>query len=414
MKILLITDQHSPHGGGAEKQFFTLKELLKNQPDITVWSLGFGPKAIEGNDFIILKETRSKCLRQFWRMFVHPLKYLELHRCIKRINPDIIHLHNIKKYTPALLKAIRGYPAIQTVHDFSVICPTQWNVHQNLQPCQTGFSWRCFWQHRRDYNVLSYLALVFSFLRMRKLLKKSVTQFITPSPFLTDYLTKNHFQNASFIFPFHSKYPSSTHEEPQENHFLFLGQLEKQKGIHVLLEEFHLAVQKNNRLKLTIAGKGSQKNDLKEKIKQWHLENNVELIDWCPHPEKLYEQCSAVIFSSIGLESFGLVITEAMAHKRAVLASNRGPAQWLVDHEKTGLSFDPLQKGELASQMLKLSAHNAKTLGENAYQKWNTFSKNAEGLEQILEKYYQLQTHSRSTDESTQISPSISLLPPTK
>src|SRR5689334_11479181 len=121
MKILLLTDHHSPQGGGAEKQFFALKELLKNQPDITVYSLGFGLKKAQGDDFIVLKETSSKMLRQLWRMFTNPVKYLQLRQCIKKINPDIIHLHNIKKYTPALLKAIKGYPAIQTVHDFSPI-----------------------------------------------------------------------------------------------------------------------------------------------------------------------------------------------------------------------------------------------------------------------------------------------------
>src|SRR5579862_4716238 len=158
MKILLITDHHSPQGGGAEKQFFALKELLKNQPDITVWSLGFGPQATSGDDFIVLKETRSKALRQLWRMLVHPIKYWQLRHWIKKINPDLIHLHNIKKYTPALLKAVQDRPTIQTVHDFSPICPTQWNVHKNLTPCKTGFSLRCFWQHRREYRLISYLA----------------------------------------------------------------------------------------------------------------------------------------------------------------------------------------------------------------------------------------------------------------
>ncbi len=391
MNILLITDHHSPHGGGAEKQFFTLKELLKNQPDIAVTSLGFGPKSLQGNDFVVLKETRSKAMRQLWRMFVNPVKYLQLRRLIKKINPDIIHLHNIKKYTPTLLKAIQGYPAIQTVHDFSPICPTQWNVHKNLQPCKTGFSWRCFWQHRRDYSVISYLALVFSFLRMRTLLKKSVTQFIAPSPFLTNYLEMNGYKNAAYIFPFHSTHIENLKKEPQSNHFLFLGQLEKQKGIHFLLREFHLAVQKNNNLLLTIAGNGSQKKDIKEKIKQWHLEDNIHLIDWCNNPAELYQQCCAVIFPSIGLESFGLVLIEAMAHARPVIGSNRGPTQELVEHDKSGLLFDPLKEGELAAMVLNLSDSSsiiAKTFRENALKKSKEFADNSSLLTQIITKYH--------------------------
>lgn len=68
MKILLITDNHSPHGGGAERYFFTLKNELKQQKGITVSSLGFGLRKSEGDDFVVLKETPSKAIRQFWRM----------------------------------------------------------------------------------------------------------------------------------------------------------------------------------------------------------------------------------------------------------------------------------------------------------------------------------------------------------
>lgn len=390
MKILLITDHHSLQGGGAEKQFFILKELLKNQSDITVFSLGFGQKASHGDDFFVLRETPSKALRQVWRMFVNPVKYLQLRALIHQIDPDVIHLHNIKKYTPSLLKAIKGYPSLQTIHDFSPICPTQWNVHKNLEPCKTGFSLRCFLQHRRTYNIVSYFALLFSFYRMRKDLKKSVSQFMTPSPLLADYLTKHRFSNASHIFPFHTKQLASN-KEPKHGHFLFLGQLEKQKGIHFLLHEFYLATQKNNQLILTIAGNGSEKNNLKEKIKQLGLEKNVRMIDWCNNPSELYQQCAAVIFPSIGLESFGLVMLEAMTHGRAVIGSNRGPTPWLVEHEKTGLLFDPLKEGNLSSCMLKLSDHEsslAKTLGENGWKKSQEFADNNTILFQTMEKYH--------------------------
>lgn len=390
MKILLITDHHSPQGGGAEKQFFTLKELLKKQTNLTVYSLGFSSQKVQGDDFIVLKETSSKILRQIWRMFINPIKYLQLRQCIKKINPDVIHLHNIKKYTPTLLKAIQDYPAIQTVHDFSLICPTQWNIHKNGQPCKTGFSLHCFWQHRREYGTLAYLALVFSFLRMRRLVKKSVHHFIAPSPVLAHYLEKQQFQKTQFIFPFLSENSSINQKKSQQGHFLYLGQLEQQKGIHFLLDEFYLAMQKNNFLRLTIAGRGSQKNNLKEKIKRWHLEDKVRLIDWCNDPKELYEQCCAVIFPSIGLESFGLVITEAMAHARPVIGSNRGPTAWLVEHEKTGLLFDPLLKGDLAAKMLELSYYPLTllhALGKNAAEKFSTFSHNVDTLKEIIAIY---------------------------
>jgi len=392
MNILLITDHHNPQGGGAEKQFFTLKKLLKNHTDSTVFSLGFGDKPSAGDDFVVLKETRSKALRQCWRMVFNPIHYWRIRRVIKKINPTVIHLHNIKKYTPALLLAVRGYPTIQTVHDFSSVCPTQWNLHQNLEPCATGLSLKCLWQHRREYKFISYIALLYSFIYMRLLLKKSVSHFIAPSPLLENYLKINYFKNTSCILPFISQeeiFNKPFNKPIKPNHFLYIGQLEKQKGIFVLLNEFKYALQKNNNLTLTIAGTGSQTNSLKKQVAEWGLENKIYFIGWIEDPTEHYQQCSALIFPSIGLESFGLVITEAMAHGRPVIGSHRGPTAWLIDHNKTGLLFDPLKKGELANAIITLANNPVlvENLGQNAFEKLKTFPDNLTSLNQLMAIY---------------------------
>jgi glycosyltransferase involved in cell wall biosynthesis len=391
MKILLITDNHTPHGGGAEKQFFILKELLKNHADTTVFSLGFGTQASKGSDFIVFKETHSKALRQLWRMFFNPVKYWQLRRTIKKINPTVIHLHNIKKYTPALLYAVQGYPTLQTVHDFSPLCPTQWNVHTDLQPCARGISLKCLLQHRRNYTFISYMALLYSFIRLRTLLKKSVMHFIAPSPLLENYLKKNQFKNTSCILPFMLK-EKICHNLPK-NHFLYIGQLEQQKGVSLLLNEFKHALQKNKNLTLILAGSGSQENLLKEQVKYWNLEDKIHFIGWIENPDALYRQCSALIFPSIGMESFGLVITEAMAHARPVIGSHRGPTAWLVDHNKTGLLFDPLKPGELANAILTLADNPLliETLGKNAHEKSKKFPENVTILNQHITLYKAVQ-----------------------
>ncbi len=68
MKILLITDNHNPIGGGAEKYFFTLKSELQKRSGNTIYSMGFGPADREEKDAIILKETP---LKNFTPMVAH-------------------------------------------------------------------------------------------------------------------------------------------------------------------------------------------------------------------------------------------------------------------------------------------------------------------------------------------------------
>jgi glycosyltransferase involved in cell wall biosynthesis len=387
LKVLLITDTQT-QTGGAELQFNHLKKALRQRPTLTVSSLVFGGEASQSADTVVIKEASSKWLRQWWRMFLQPLKYWEIKRAIGTIKPDVIHLHNVKKYTISLLKAVRQYPVVQTVHDFSPICPTGWNLHSDGQPCATGFQSACFWQHNRGYNPLAYLALVFSFQRMRKLLKQSVRKFIAPSPMLEHYLRLNQFGATLYLPPFIKQQQPPTYSDVRANYFLYVGQLEIQKGVDILVDEFALACQQNKSLVLKIAGTGSQKNSLQQKVKQLKLEKNIIFLGWTD-PDELYEECMAVIFASVGLESFGMVITEAMAKGRAVIGSNRGPTTWLIDDEKTGLLFDPLIKGDLCAKIIKLSNQFelAERFGKQGYEKSKLFLDEDSIVEDIVTLY---------------------------
>ncbi len=371
MKILLITDNHSPQGGGAEKYFFSLKEKLENHPDIQVFSTGF-----------------SSNVSPLWRLFINPIKYWQLRKSIKTINPDVIHLHTVKCYMPTILHAVKGYPVVQTTHDYALICPASWNIHNDLTPCPTGFSVSCFWKHRNHFSFPVYLIFLIIFFRLRRLTKKVVKHYLPPSPLLANYLTQNGFGPATYIPP-----PQSPVNPPTaslaSNHFLFLGQLGKHKGIYCLLEEFAIACKTNPDLKLTMAGRGREENNLRKKIKELNLANNIALQNWSTEPAKLYQDATVLIVPSLWQESFGLVTAEAMSHARAVIGSNRGATAWLVDHEKTGLLFDPAKKGDLAQCILKLASNFdlAKQYGNNAYEKFKTFPDNEMILREIIEIY---------------------------
>lgn len=388
MRILLITDNHTP-SGGAENYFFDLKERLKNVPGLEVYSLGFGPTQNTGKDFYVLKGLKSKIAKLLWQILFHPGVYFKLRKQIKKIRPDIIHIHNIKQYTTSLIWAIKPYPVVQTIHDYTVICPTGLNLHRDHQPCATGMRTRCFWQHQIKYNPFVYLALTFSFLKLRNQLKKTVRHFFAPSPLLVDYLKKNNFNEATYIAPFKKENFHYSLDTIQPFHFLFAGHLGMHKGVHMLIEEFGLACRENNNLVLTIAGTGPEENVLRRKIQEWGIEKNVRFVGWQHNLKPFYEKCMAVLFTSIGLEAFGLVMIEGMNSARPIIGANRGTSAWVIEENKTGLLFDPLKKGDLADKILTLAAdiQLAKTLGINGYSKLQKFIDNNYTLEQIIAVY---------------------------
>src|SRR5205085_4700000 len=298
MKILLINDNHQS-AGGAEQYFFELKKRLQTVPGLNVYSLGFGESEKSGEDYIILKGLKSKFAKLLWQLLLHPRMYFSLRRQLKKIQPDVIHLHNANQYTVSLLAAIKSFPVVQTIHDYGVICPTAHNIHKNLQPGKTGMRLTCFWQHQVKYNPFTYLALTLAFLNKRRLLKKSVKQFFAPSPLLVEYLKQNQFTNATYIAPFKNKIHPPDFAAINPHHFLFAGNLGAHKGIYLLLEEFALAIQKNKKLTLAIAGMGLAKNTLLKRIKALQLDNHIQFLGWQENLGPEYLRSAAVIFPSL-------------------------------------------------------------------------------------------------------------------
>lgn len=388
MRILLITDNHTPTGG-AEHCFFELKRQLQTQSDTSVYSIGFGLEAERGEDYQIFPALNTNIEKLLWRTCMHPLLYFKLRRAIKRFNPDIIHLHNIKQYPISLLKAVKGYTVIQTVHDFSPICPSGWNLHRNLQPCPTGLRRACVWEHQVKFKRLAYLALLPSWWRINRLIKKSVRTFISPSPLLTDYLQRNQFPHVQTIAPFHQEKQPRAFSNADAGHFLFAGHLGMHKGVELLLTEFALACQQNTTLLLTVAGTGPAADFMQQQVNTLGIHRHVRFVGWQAQLDTFYHKCMAVIFPSIGLESYGLVITEAMASARPVIGINRGTCAWLIEHEKSGLLFDPLQPGDLAQQILRLANNReeAELFGTHALAKAQRLLSNKQILKAHLDLY---------------------------
>lgn len=389
MRILLITDNHSL-SGGAEHYFFDLKKRLQKVPGFAVYSLGFGQEKIEGKDFLILKKIKSNFTKLIWQLLPHPFMYFKLRQHIKKIQPDIIHLHNIKQYTASLLPAVRPYPCVQTMHDYSMICPSGYNIHKNLQVCETGLKARCYWQHQvKKYTLFSYIALTLAFFKIRYQLKKTVKTFLAPSPLLANYLNRNQFKPALYLAPFkkESTHPSFNTINP--HHFLFAGNLGVHKGIYLLVEEFALAHEKNPGISLTIAGTGPEEKQLRKRVTELGLEKHIHFAGWQENLENEYTKCAALIFPSLGLETFGLVMTEAMAHSRPVIGGNRGTPPWVIDDKQTGLLFDPLKKGDLAEKILELAGNRdlITELGSKGEEKLRTFIDNERALKEIIELY---------------------------
>ncbi len=134
-----------------------------------------------------------------------------------------------------------------------------------------------------------------------------------------------------------------------------LGRLVKYKGFEFLVESMRYLPD----FKLFIAGSGVEWKNLKEKIKDLHLENRVFLLGKIDEREKITHLNNDSIFvlpSISRAEAFGVVQLEAMSCKMPIIATSiKGSGVSFVNlHNESGLNIPPQDSKAIADAILRV------------------------------------------------------------
>jgi glycosyltransferase involved in cell wall biosynthesis len=134
---------------------------------------------------------------------------------------------------------------------------------------------------------------------------------------------------------------------------LFLGRLSPEKGVAQLLEAWRLLDRSD--CKLMIAGDGPQRPALEAQAARLGL-RNVEFMGFVrkEHQRALWEQAAFSLAPSVWLEPFGMVVLEAWANARPIIATAHGSFPELIEHGRTGLLARPRDPAALAEQMARM------------------------------------------------------------
>jgi glycosyltransferase involved in cell wall biosynthesis len=153
---------------------------------------------------------------------------------------------------------------------------------------------------------------------------------------------------------------------------LFLSFLSKQKGADIAIKALNeLASHKN--LKLILAGDGEYFNEAQLLVKSFKLESRVIFTGFVRNEDanKYYNASDIFIFPTLRLESFGIVIAEAMACGKPVIASDVGSISDVIDNGINGVLFpkgDFMGLSRQINLLLNDQRYSAK-LVQNARQK---------------------------------------------
>lgn len=255
----------------------------------------------------------------------HPvLKRPALKRILAHGAFDVVHFHNISLIGLTAL----GYSdalTLYTMHEHWLVCPMHVLWKFNREPCSSRQCLRCQLQGGRPPQLWRYTRLLEREIRR-------VDTFIAPSEFtrtkhrelgFPEDIPIAHIPNFlphPLPIPAHD---TSPHAKP---YFLYVGRLERIKGVHVALAAF----MRYRKADLLIAGTGSEEAELHAFAAD---QPHIRFLGHTPYEQLqgLMRHALAVVVPSVGYEVFPTTVLEANAQGTPVIGHRFGPLPEMLD-----------------------------------------------------------------------------------
>jgi glycosyltransferase involved in cell wall biosynthesis len=275
---------------------------------------------------------------------------------------DVIHFHNISLFGPGILAlAPAGPPPIKayTTHEHWLVCPTHVLWKFNERACERPDCLRCTLQAKRPPQLWRYTGLLGQ-------ASAHVDLFLAPSRFTARMHRERGFDRPFDVLPLFVDVPDDDWSEAPLPHprpyFLFVGRLERLKGVDVLLRAAAAVPDAD----LVIVGAGSDEPRLKAMASS---SPRVRFLGAMPQTAlgPWYGHALACCIPSLTYEPFPTVAIEAFARRTPVVAHDLGGLTEIVEESGAGILYRT--EAELVAGLRRIAADtDARTLmGERGH-----------------------------------------------
>lgn len=334
MKILMVHDISHMYGGGESYIINIRKKLEEEGHKVRVAAAKTGDDQQQIADYF-LKSYEGRISSRLSRI-INLKAYFQMKKITKEFKPDIIHIHSLfYRLSPFILGALKKYPIVVTVHNYVWFCGNGVKYYQdNFEICNQKFGSNCYKRKCLKKNEY-FLQKILRF--FNKIYFKNINYFITCSSYGYKLVKQNSFNNVKMLLHGIDVKDNSFQKLSNEKNFLFIGRLEKEKGVDYLIRAF--AYFKNEKgIKLFIAGDGPEKNNLINLSRNLKVKN-VFFLGKISREEikKYYSESIATVVPSIWPENSPIVIYESLSYGRPVIGTVVGGIPDLVKNKKNGL-----------------------------------------------------------------------------
>lgn len=331
MKILHVGEYVN---GGVATYLRTLLNGLQKYNDIESYLLVSEYKSQKNWENMTKKVFYYKYKRSIANIF---LAIKQIHAVIKDINPDIIHVHStwagLFVRLPYLLKK-RKAKIIYQSHGWSFLMDTS----------------------KYKKNIYAFV---------EKILSIPTDKIINISNYEQNQAIKYGLNKNKMVMIYNgvedkvNKSNLKLNWDRNKINLLFVGRLDRQKGLDLFLDVYNKIKLEN--IHLYVIGASILDNNLPQSTKY------VTYLGWVDNKDidAYYQACDAVIMPS-RWEGFGLVAIEAMRNSKPVIASNMGALPELIKNNINGYIFDIKNDKVLKEILLNINKNELQVLGKQA------------------------------------------------
>jgi glycosyltransferase involved in cell wall biosynthesis len=371
-KVLIVSNAYPPNFvGGAE--------LIAHQQAKAIQQLGYDVDVFAGDpdDHGQRHSIRVESFEgiNIHRVCLHGRDYSSEfcnfhHRAVEehfenlldRYAPDVVHAHNLQGLSVGLLRCARqrNIKTLVTLHDFWGICLKNTLIKRPGEICKDKNQCAQCMAHFSDEHLTEIPV------RMRRdyisLRLADADEMISPSRYLAGVYEGEGLggikvlANGVDVDRF-----ARVAREPRGNRvrFSFIGYMGPHKGIYTILDALDRLKDRSDSFCFNFVGQGESAQNLERRVKERGWEQWVRFWGRVDNSaiESVYRQTDILVLASVWPENQPVCITEAMASRAAVIASNLGGSCELVEDEVTGRLFESGNAGDLAEKMAGFIDH---------------------------------------------------------
>jgi len=369
MKIGMVLDHAFPPDPRVENEAIT---LIDKGHEVFLFCLSYGvEKRYENYKGIKVVRFKSNKLEYKFSALTYTVPFYsflmkgKLQSFIKTINPDVLHVHDIRVAEAVfLINKKYNLPVVLDLHD---------NIPENMK----------FYPHLQKFPGKYIINPEKWKIKEEEFIRKS-DRVITVSPeFIQDVVRRvpsskskiSLVPNTVLTSFYKDKAIDSTILDRYKNHFtlLYLGDTHLRRGLLTAVRSIPILKETINNLKLVIVGKNTTDAVLKKEVKFLGVEEYVDFEGW--QNVKLFP--SYIEATNIGISPLHRNVQHDMAYPnklfqymslgKPVLVSNALAQKKIVEENKTGLVHIEQNPQDFADKVLQLynNPDLSTTFGEN-------------------------------------------------